>query len=89
MTKKLRYNLAKCEQNKNVRLKRMVWCGLTGRRYITTYLVTSLSNLERLFRERAFAVAFKSIKAFSRSKKLTISKNRDKATRDVESMLTK
>lgn len=89
LTKKLRYNLAKCEQNKAFRLKRMVWCGLTGRRYITTHLVTSLSNLERLFRERAFAVAFKSIQTFARSKKLTIARNRNKASRDVESMLTK
>jgi len=89
LTKKLRHNLAKCEQNKNYRLKRMVWCGLTGRRYITTHLVTSMSNLERLFRERAFAVAFKSIRAFARSKKLTIAKNRDKSSRDIESMLTK
>lgn len=67
----------------------MVWCGLTGRRYLTTWLTKSLSNLERLFRERAFAVAFKSIQAFSRSKQLTIARNRVTCSKDLASMLTK
>ena len=89
LTRKLRQNIAKCEQNNAFRLKRMVWCGLTGRRYITTWLTKSLSNLERLFRERSFANAFKRIQTVSRSKKVTIARNRVKARRDVESMLTK
>ena len=67
----------------------MVWKGLRSRRAITTHLVKSISNLERLFRERNHADGFKNIKSFSVSKKTTIARNRIKSAKDCESMLTK
>ena len=74
--------------NKNLRLKKLVWEGLRGRRAITTHLTTSLCNLGKLMTDKAYMDGFKTVKAYSRSKKLATKILKNKAKQDIESMLT-
>jgi hypothetical protein len=48
----------------------MVWDTLMVRRAIHTDLATSVSNLEKLFRDKNYIETFKTLQAFSASKKV-------------------
>jgi hypothetical protein len=43
----------------------MVWRGILGRRAITARLSTSISNLEKLYRDKAYMDGFKIVKSYS------------------------
>jgi len=55
--------------NKAIRLKKMVWEGILGRRKITNHLTSSLCNLERLFLDKGRIEAFRTLLSYSNSKK--------------------
>jgi bacterioferritin (cytochrome b1) len=88
LTKRIRMNYATMKSNKKIRLKRLVLEGLRGRRAITTHLTTALCNLGNLLTDKAYMDAFKTVRAYSTSKKLATKILKNKARQDIESILT-
>ena len=72
-------NNATMIRNKNIRLRKLVLEGLRGRRALTTHLATSLCNLGKLLTDKAYMDGFKTVKAYSRSKKLATKILKNKA----------
>lgn len=87
-TKRVRFNFETMKSNKSLRLKRMVWKGILGRRSITTRLSTTISNLEKLFRDKMYMETFKTVKTYAVSQKLVHRNQKSKAKDDIASMLT-
>ena len=87
-TKRIRNNFATAKRDKALRLKKLVWAGLRSRRRITTDLSTTISNLEKLLRDKSYMDAFKTVKSYSTSKKLASANLKRKARDDIASMLT-
>jgi len=75
-------------RNKSIRLKKLVWKGILGRRSITARLSTAISNLEKLFRDKSYMETFKTVKTYSISKKLVQSTQKSKAKENITSLLT-
>jgi len=71
VTKRIRMANVTMKRNKEIRLKRMVWEGILGRRGITTHLSTALCNLGKLLTDKAKMDGFKTVRSYSVSKKLT------------------
>ena len=74
--------------NHSIRFKRSMWEALLCRRSIKVDLATSISNVERLFRQKNYLDAFKTIKSFSTSKKFATEKFKKKSNDDIVSILS-
>ena len=86
-TRKIRFNFETMERNKSIRLKRLVWNGIRARRSITARLSTGISNLEKLFRDKAYMETFKTVKSYSTSRKLVSANRKSQAKVDIASLL--
>lgn len=67
-TKRIRMSNATMKKNKDIRLKRMVWNGILGRRGITTSLSETLSNLVKLMTDKNKMDGFKTVKSYAISR---------------------
>jgi hypothetical protein len=76
------------KRNKAIRLKRMVFEGIIGRRGLTTHLMEALSNVVKLLTDKNKMDGFKTVKSYAISYHLTSTNGKAKAKLDIQSMLT-
>ena len=88
-TKRIRMSYKTMRDNKVVRLRIMAWEVLCFRRGAAQDLTKTLSNLERLLRDKVvFQDGFKCIKSYAQSKKTASIINKRRSTFDAVSYLS-
>ena len=76
------------KKDKAWRLKRMVWDTLHVRRAFHTDLATTVSNLEKLFRDKNYIETFHTLQAYSASKKVASRRFKKQSTIDIKNLLS-
>jgi hypothetical protein len=71
------------KRNKAIRLKRMVFEGIVGRRGLTTHLSEALSNVVKLLTDKNKMDGFKTVKSYAISYHLTSTNGKAKAKLDI------
>ena len=87
-TKRIRNNFKVMRANKAFRVKRRVVEALRVRHEIRYDVVNTISNLEKMMRDKAYIESFRILRSFATSKALVSGKSKNKATVDVGSILT-
>lgn len=87
-TKRVRFSVKQIKHYHQERFKRSIFEAFRVRRAIHVDLAVTISNLEKLFRDKTTMDTFNTIKSFSRSKKLATTSFKRKALEDSISILT-